>query len=146
MPRPKPHDLSSRELLARIGLNDDAPTDLIQDQPLDDLLGELEGDLSTVLRERYALINQAHAFKPGDLVGWKPGLRNRRLPSYATPAVVLEVLSEPVRDSDPESGSTYFRERLDLVIGLIWDRDPGRGEFLSFHVDSARFQPWTEDA
>lgn len=146
MPRPKPHDLSSRELLARIGLNDGAPTALIQDEPLDDLLGDLDGDLSSVLLERYALFAQRHSFTPGQLVGWAPGLRNRRLPTYGTPAVVLEVLPAPIHDSDPESGSTYFREPLDLVIGLIWDRDPGRGELMAFHVDGRRFQPWREEA
>jgi hypothetical protein len=24
-------------------------------------------------------------------------------------------------------------EPLDLVLGVVWDRDPGRGEFAAFH-------------
>jgi len=86
-----------------------------------------------------------HAFKPGDLVRWKPGLMNRRCPRYGTPAVVMEVLDPPILDKDPESGSTYYREPLSLVIGLIWERNPGRGDFVIFHVDGHRFEPWTQD-
>lgn len=134
--------LSSRELLNRIGLNEETPNNLLQDQPLDDLLGDLEGDLGSVLRERYALLNQQQPFKPGDLVCWKPGLRNRRVPAYGAPAVVLEVLDAPIADTETESGSTYFREPLNLVLGLFWDREPGRGDFVAFHFDGRRFQVW----
>ncbi|MEA3642104.1 MAG: hypothetical protein VBE63_19505 [Lamprobacter sp.] len=134
--------LSSRELLNRIGLNEETPHSLIQDESLDDLLGDLEGDLGSVLRERYALLNQQHPFKPGDLVCWKPGLRNRRVPAYGAPAVVLEVLDQPITDGETESGSTYFREPLSLVLGLFWDREPGRGDFVAFHFDGRRFEAW----
>ncbi|MFP4280762.1 MAG: hypothetical protein ACLFQI_12290 [Halochromatium sp.] len=92
---------------------------------MDDLLGDLEGDLGSVLLERYAQLNQQQPFKPGDLVCWKPGLKNRRVPAYGTPAVVLEVLDPPIPDSERESGSAYFREPLSLVLGLFWDQDPG---------------------
>jgi hypothetical protein len=137
--------LSSRELLNRIGLNEETPHSLLQDQSLDELLGDLEGDLGAVLRERYALLNQPHAFEPGDLVCWKPGLKNRRVPAYGTPAVVLEVLDAPIPDSETESGSTYFREPLSLVLGLFWDREPGRGDFVAFHFDGRRFEHWDPD-
>lgn len=146
MSAPKPHNLSSRELLARIGLNEDTQTTLIQDESLDDLLHDLDGDLASVLRERYALLKRGHVFNEGDLVCWKPGLRNRRHPAYGTPAIVLEVLEQPIFDSEQESGSTYFREPFDLVLGLIWNERPARGEFLAFHANSARFQPWTQEA
>ena len=45
------HDrpLSSRELLSRIGLSEDAPSELFDEGALDDL----EGDLGAVLRERF---------------------------------------------------------------------------------------------
>jgi hypothetical protein len=134
--------LSSRELLNRIGLDEETPNSLLQEESLDELLGDLEGDLSAVLLERYRLLNQRHAFKPGDRVCWKPGLRNRRLPAYGTPAVVLEVLDPPITDGETESGSTYFREPLSLVLGLFWDREPGRGDFVIFHFDGRRFEPF----
>jgi hypothetical protein len=138
----KERSLSSRELLNRIGLNEETPNSLIQGESLDDLLGDLEGDLGSVLLERYALLNRAHAFKPGDLVCWKPGLRNRRVPAYGTPAVVLDILETPIPDTETESGSTYYREPLSLVLGVFWDRDQGRGDFVAFHFDGRRFEPW----
>ena len=137
----RPNHLSSRELLARIGLNEDDPRSLLDD---DEPLEDLNGDLGAVLRERYRLLTTAHRFAPGDLVTWKPGLKNKRHPHYGQPAVVIEVLDTPVLDREDEAGSTYFREPLDLVLGLIWDSDPGRGELISFHYDSRRFQPWQE--
>ena len=138
----RPNHLSSRELLARIGLNEDDPRSLLDD---DEPLEDLNGDLGAVLRERYRLLTTAHRFAPGDLVTWKPGLRNHRVPHYGQPAVVIQVLAEPILDQENgEAGSAYFREPLDLVLGLIWDSDPGRGELISFHYDSRRFQPWQE--
>lgn len=134
----KDRPLSSRELLSRIGLSEDGSTDLIPDAALDDL----EGDLGAALRQRFALLSARHRFAPGDLIAWKPGLKNRRLPRYGQPAVVVAVLDPPVCDTEQDSGSTYFRDPLDLVLGLIWDRDPGRGDFVAFHFDSRRFQPW----
>jgi len=140
----QPRPLSSRELLSRIGLSEDAPQDLIQNEPLDDLLQDLHGNLGGVLRERLRRLQQPHRFQVGDLVTWKPGLKNRRVPLHGQPAVVVAVLDEPIRDSDQESGSTYFRDPLDIVLGVIWDKDPGRGDFVTFHFDSRRFEPWQE--
>lgn len=133
--------LSSRELHALIGLSDESATPLLDDEPLDDL----NGDLGAVLRERHRALTQPQHFAPGDLVTWKPGLKNRRGPRYGRPAVVVEVLDTPVWDTERDSGSTYFREPLDCVLGVIWDEDPGRGEFVTFHYDSRRFQLVQED-
>ena len=137
----KYQDLSSRELLARIGLSDEAPSNLLDDEPLDDL----RGDLGAALHERYQLLMQPHRFNPGELVTWKPGLKNKRYPRYGRPSVVIEVLETPLLDREDKAGSTYFREPLDLVHGLIWDDGPSRGELVTFHYDSRRFQPWTEE-
>ena len=137
----KNQDLSSRELLARIGLSEEHPQELLDDEPLDDL----RGDLSAALRERYQRFMQPHRFAPGDLVTWKPGLKNHRVPQYGQPAVVVEILETPVFDSDRDAGSTYFREPLDVVLGLFVDDGPARGELLTWHFDRRRFQPWTQE-
>ncbi|NEX23051.1 hypothetical protein G3480_22580 [Thiorhodococcus mannitoliphagus] len=133
--------LSSRELLARIGLSDAHPMDLLDDEPLEDL----RGDVGAALRERYQALVQRHAFAPGDLVTWKPGLKNHRVPRYGDPAVVVEILQTPVFDSDKDAGSPYFREPCDVVLGLFIDDAAIRGELLTFHFDSRRFQPWTQE-
>lgn len=140
MPR-KSNDLSSRELLARIGLSDEHPSHLLDDEPLEDL----RGDLGAALRERYQSLMRPQRFAPGDLVTWKPGLKNHRVPRYGQPAVVVDLLETPVFDSDRDAGSTYFREPCDLVLGLIIDDGPARGELLTWHFDRRRFQPWTEE-
>ncbi len=87
--------LSSRELLNRVGLDQDAAHNLLQDELLNDLLHDLDGDLDTALLARYASLNMTYVFRSGELLCWKPGLRNRRTPAYGTPAVVLEVLDRP---------------------------------------------------
>lgn len=141
MARDEHEDLSAREWLARIGLNEDAPTNLLDDEPLADP----RDDLAALLRERYQALQQRHAFAPGDLVTWKPGLKNKHAPGYGQPAVVVEVLTRPLHDRDDEAGSPYFREPLDLVLGVLPDAGPAQGQLLLWHFDSRRFQPWTEE-
>ena len=137
----KPDPLSSRALLQRIGLGEGSAANLLfDDEPLESPLRSL----ASALTERYQLLNQRHVFKPGDLVCWKPGMRNRRFPHPGKPAVVLEVLATPILDSDTEAGSTYYREPLDLVLGLFPDEGGHRSDFLSWHFDGRRFQPWSE--
>lgn len=134
--------LSSLELRNRLGLGNDTPTDLLGDESLEDLLHGLDADPGAILRERLALMNRPHRFAPGDLVTWKPGLQNRRIPRHGQPAIVVEVLADPLLDTERESGSTYYREPQDIILGVLWDRDPERGAFVTFHFDSRRFQPW----
>lgn len=132
--------LSSRELLERIGLGDEpAPNLLLGDDPLDSPLD----DLAAALRDHCERFNARQAFAPGDLVTWKQGMRNRKLPAHGEPAVVLEVLATPVLADEQESGSTYFREPFDIVLGLFVDEGPCRGQLLAWHFDSRRFERWT---
>ncbi len=141
MSRQKPQELSSHELLSRIGLSEEHPLDLLDDEPLEDL----RGDPGAVLRERYQSLVKRQRFSPGQLVEWKPGLKNKRIPRYGQPAVVIEILETPVLDREDEAGSTYFREPLDVVLGLLWDEGPARGEFVTFYYDSRRFQATDEE-
>ena len=136
----KNQPLSSRELLARIGLTADGAEDLLGHEPVEDL----NGDLGAALLARYRQFQQHHRFAPGDLVTWKPGLKNRLWPSYGRPAVVLEVLASPIVDSERDSGSPYFNEPLDLVLGVFLEGGPARGELAAWHFDSRRLQPWKE--
>jgi hypothetical protein len=133
---------SSKQLLEKIGLNDvggslSSPSlDLLEDE------ADMAGDLVPLLRERYRLLKEVHhTLRPGMVVQWKTGLKNRRWPALGVPCIVVSVLPEPVCDTD-EAGSTYFREPLDIVVGIFLDSGPARGEFLTFHGNSERFQPW----
>jgi hypothetical protein len=75
-------------------------------------------------------------FKQGDLIVWKNGLRNKKLPNEGQPAVVLEVLSTPLTQHEQETGSPYFREPLDIVLAML-DEDE---DLVSFYYDSRRFE------
>lgn len=79
------------------------------------------------------------SLQPGMLAQWKPGMKNRTTPDYDVPMIVVEVLVQPAIDSTFDSGSVYFRERLDIVLGFV---DEG-GEFCMLHYDSRRFEPYT---
>lgn len=137
----KPQDkkqLSSKQLLEKIGCNALADSNL---GLLDDDDG-LDGDLTASLRERYHQLKIVkHTLRPGMVATWKPGLKNRRWPAYGKPLIVVSVLDSPVYDTD-ESGSTYFREPLDMIVGLFLDSGEHRGEFCTFHASSERYQPW----
>ncbi len=132
--------LSSKELLEKIGLSTDLPD--LSSVLLDEDLDGLQGDLVPLLQERYRSLKlERHTLRAGMVVGWKPGLQNRRWPSYAKPCIVLEMLPAPVLDNG-EPGSTYFREPLDMIVGLFVEDGDHRGDFLAFHACSERFQPW----
>lgn len=134
--------LSSRDVLKRIGVHEDhAPALLLDD---DDLLDSPLDGLATALKQRFDSLNTRHSFKPGDLVRWKTGMQNRVCPSPNKPAIVLEVLPAPILDTEKDSGNVYFGEPLDIVLGFFWESEPHRGDFIYAHVDSRRFEPWTE--
>ena len=78
-----------------------------------------------------------YEYKPGDLVVWKPHMRNRRFPEKSFPAIVIEVLTVPIMNQIVDHGSPYFRELLDMRIGVINDV----GDLLTYMVESARFMP-----
>jgi hypothetical protein len=88
----------------------------------------------------YERFMRRYDFRPGQLVCWKPELKNRKFPSYGECGVVVSVLHEPMIDTGNDSGSPYFREPLDIVLGFV----DGDGDFITYHVDSRRFAPVIE--
>ena len=133
--------LSSRALLAKLGIDEAAPELLLFD---DEPLGSPLDNLAAALRERFEGLTHSHSLRPGDVVSWKPGLRNRRWPSYGKPAIVVETFATPVYDGETNSGSPYFREPLDVALGVFVEDGEHRGDFLVWHVDSRRLQPFTD--
>ena len=88
------------------------------------------------LKQAFETFNQKNTFKPGDIVEWKPGMKHKRSEG---PFIVVEVLDEPVVDAVAEAGYAYFREHLDLKLGVFLN-----GDFVVFHYDSRRMQPVAE--
>ena len=77
--------------------------------------------------------NRISIFGPGDIVEWKPSLKNKRSEG---PFVVVEVLREAALAETTDGGSPYFREPLDITLGHF-DSD---GDFMVYHYDSRRLQ------
>ena len=86
------------------------------------------------LKAAQALYAEKNEFSVGQIVTWKDGMRNR---NHDGPFVVAEVINPPLRDQRGESGSAYYRENLDILLGTF-DRD---GDFVFYHFDSARMRP-----
>lgn len=87
------------------------------------------------LQKLHCSLKREEEFKPGDIVCWKAGLKNRKRPGYGEPAIVVEVLTIPVFEGTDDAGSPYFREPLSVVLGLLNDED-----FIMFHYDGRRFE------
>ena len=94
----------------------------------------------TDLLGRFSSYQEGHSFKPGDLVTWKVGLRNRLHPSTNQPAVVMAVFPT-ILSKHKVSNTILSFVPVDIEIGII-DIDD---EFMVFAVDSQRFQPWVGD-
>jgi hypothetical protein len=90
------------------------------------------------LKELTERLDQFHNFTKGQIVKWKPGLKNRKFPDYGEPAIVTAVLPSAICDpSEVAAGSPYFQEPLTFVLGMYRD-----DEFLEFRLDSRRFEPF----
>src|SRR5437588_5505414 len=67
-------------------------------------------------------LDRPHTFRKGQLVRWKAGLKNRKVPAYNEAAVIREVLPAPVFDRCEEAscaGSPYFGEPLTLILAVF---------------------------
>lgn len=92
------------------------------------------------LTQLYARYKQPHDIRPGDLVMWKPELKNRLLPNYGEAMVVLEVV--PGRLETGEGGSNREREPADTRIGFL----ANSGAFDGWWIDGARLMPYEPPA
>ena|ERR1700733_14811994 len=92
------------------------------------------------LLRAYETFKKTHTFRPGQLVRWKESMQNKTLPAFGEPAIVVQVLHTPEIDEDAPASSPYFREPLDLVLAVIDEE----GDFMPFHFDSRRFEPFPE--
>jgi hypothetical protein len=99
---------------------------------------EIEINYILLLNEVSLRKGENYTFEKGQLIRWKPNLKNRNFPEYGEPVIITSVLKEAVFDpSETSAASPYFREPLTLVVGRIAD-----GDFLEYHVDGRRFEPF----
>ncbi len=90
------------------------------------------------LRAACALYLEKHGFQPGDLVTWKPSMKNRRFPDYGEPVIVIEV--QEGRYSCGEVGGMHEGEPTEIRVALI-QHD---GVFAAYWYDANRMMPYTE--
>lgn len=89
------------------------------------------------LKTAYELLNSnSQKFKIGDLVVWKKGLQYKKLPKENFPAIVINILDEPITDKNAPVATPYHNEKLDLQLGIL----DNKGRFLCFYYDSKRFE------
>jgi hypothetical protein len=90
------------------------------------------------LRDSFDSFLKKEDFKVGQIVKWKKNLKNRKIPRQNQPAIVMKVLDEPITSTDEDSGSPYFLEKLDIVLGITYKDDT----FLTLYYDSSRFESY----
>lgn len=95
---------------------------------------DVEEHIST-LQSLSAAYKDSNSFKVGDIVQWKEGLKNKKLPHYDEPCIVVEVLGKPIIDKEAPLASPYYGEKLDIKLGILGPN----GEFFTFYYDKNRF-------
>ena len=93
--------------------------------------------ITDTLTHCYNSFNETHKFAPGDITQWKPNMRHKKATG---PFIVMEVLPNAIIDESESTGSPYYREPTDLVVGYLHDEYG----FMLFHMDSRRLEPYTE--
>lgn len=92
------------------------------------------------LSEALARYLTSHDFAVGDVVVWKPGIKNLMWPRYGEPAVIAEVFSEPnMRMPVDEPSSPLFMAPMHGRIAIC---HPDDGTLLAYAVDFNRFEPY----
>ncbi|MCT7958971.1 hypothetical protein [Laspinema palackyanum] len=109
---------------------------LTQEENFDEEIEKYEEDYFVELQESCLSFLEKQSFKVGQIVRWKNNMKNRKLPYKNQPAIVVAVLNEPIINNLEDSGSPYFRENLDIVLGILVNNNT----FLTFYYDSRRFE------
>lgn len=91
------------------------------------------------LKAKLASLNVKHDFKVGDLVQYKSGLDNKKIPK-GNVAIISKILPTPIIGDKGDSGSAYFKEALDVVVLEISSNNTA----TEYHLDSRRIEPYVE--
>lgn len=78
-------------------------------------------------------------FNVGDLVCWKPGMRNRSTPIYGDPCIVVRKFPERTNAICGPSGEAIFHDTVSIEVGIA-DED---GDFLTYLLDKDRMMLWS---
>lgn len=116
-----------KQFMVQKGVDDSAPKIALK-------VGE-----ALLLDKVKAFLNVGNKFEPikrGDIVKWKKGLKNKKVPDEEQCAVVVDIVKESNLQGDRDSGSPYYREPLDLALAVL-DKN---GDLVVYHYDQRRFE------
>jgi len=109
----------------------------LTEESLQALISKKNQRVADSLRMAHEVFNQKHTFEEGQLVQFKPGMKDRKAPEKGQPAVVMELLEEPLKDKEQGFDSAYATCQYDMVIGVFL-----KGDFIHFYADSRRYEPF----
>jgi hypothetical protein len=92
-------------------------------------------DYISNLRKLYDSFFNFTDFKKGQLVKWKSGMKNKNFPQENQPAIVIDLLDNPIYENN-DSSSPYFKEPLDIALAMT----DNEGDFIVFYYDKRRFE------
>ncbi|WP_151798245.1 hypothetical protein [Acinetobacter bereziniae] len=85
-------------------------------------------------------LQEKSTFEVGEVVTWKnPLFKNRHYPLENQPAIVVEVLDNPVVDNEVDTTSVVFGVKYDIVLGVIINN-----VFYTFYFESQRFKKFED--
>lgn len=87
------------------------------------------------LLETFNALQRVEEFAPGDLVQWKPRLKNQRYPHYGRPAVVIGPIEPPLESENQTDGDT---SKVDVLLGFL----DGESDLRVYGYQSSRFTRW----
>jgi hypothetical protein len=122
------------------GLDSPTAADLLLEKLRLLVLGDRKTEPASAetVKRFYEVYTERHEFREGQLVKWKPGLKDRTFPAEGEPAVVVRLLEQPVFDNMQNSGLPNFFEPYDIVLGLVGSD----GTFITFHFNRQKFEPY----
>jgi len=122
------------EMLKALGINPESLVAQKNETNFD--LGKVEEHIRQ-LNVQGAALDAGRDYDVGDLVEWKPGLRNptTNFPTYGEPCLCREV--KPVQEDENDCRDGAPISYGDLVVGVI-----RAGVLLEFTMDSRRFRKY----
>lgn len=108
----------------------------ISHEKLDEYSQQLFAQTVDHLRQLKATFEKKHVFVAGDLIQWKPNMRDRPFPEYGSPVIVLETIT-PAHQSTDNWEAEEAPSKYDLVIGISLS-----GALRHFYADSRRYEPF----
>lgn len=109
----------------------------LTEESLQALITQKNQRVANRLRMAHEVFIQGHSFQEGQLVQFKPGMKDRKVPEAGQPTIVMELLDEVLTDPKAGFDTPYATCKYDMVVGVFV-----KGTFTTFYADSRRYEPF----